>query len=314
MGAPNRLATSLRRQIRRKDLLARCNSASCAPSRSDGCRRQRIAADILAVLSGRSLSNTTREKELRAAMIPLRLLPKPPPAWQMLSDSVASNLPSSKLDGCGSHRSGARTARQMVKRNLDWRRWSVPDIEGAKECHCQLTSSSLCQRFRQPAINSFLAALFEALPAAFLAASLSPPGLNRFDLFHGHVFAVDGESADGCLNDRQTTGGLGILFHAREYPAQNNDTWRHNLGFCQHGSPMKFDARKMDLRNIVYFRRRAAVLDVGPRHSLGEMLIMDGLQEPRTVQEQDFGDKVLDINYFASLTHKSPSQRVFVCL
>lgn len=48
----------------------------------------------------------------------------------------------------------------------------------------------------------------------------------------------------------------GLLFHAREYPAANNDTFPYNLGYCQQGTPMAFDGPTMDLRNILYFQVR----------------------------------------------------------
>lgn len=53
-------------------------------------------------------------------------------------------------------------------------------------------------------------------------------------------------------------------------------------------------------------------LDVGPSSVLHSDLIMDGLQDVRTVLESDFGKAVLDVNYFASLP--GPAHRkVFLC-
>lgn len=53
-------------------------------------------------------------------------------------------------------------------------------------------------------------------------------------------------------------------------------------------------------------------LDVGPSSILHQDLIMDGLQEVRTVLETDFGQGIIDVNYFASLP-VSPSKRLFLC-
>lgn len=53
-------------------------------------------------------------------------------------------------------------------------------------------------------------------------------------------------------------------------------------------------------------------LDVGVSSILHNDLIMDGLQDVRTVLESDFGNAVIDVNYFASLpgpTHR----KVFLC-
>lgn len=41
---------------------------------------------------------------------------------------------------------------------------------------------------------------------------------------------------------------------------------------------------------------------------------MDGLQDVRTVLETDLGNAVLDVNYFESLHHHPPRQRIFLCL
>ena len=53
-------------------------------------------------------------------------------------------------------------------------------------------------------------------------------------------------------------------------------------------------------------------LDVGTDSVLHDDLIMDGLQDVRTVLESDFGQAVLDVNYFASLP--GPAHRkLFLC-
>ena len=65
--------------------------------------------------------------------------------------------------------------------------------------------------------------------------------LNRFDLFHAHLFQP---------HDRQ---GLGLLFHAAEYPARSAAFPVH-LGYCQANSTLAYAEGAMDLRNIVYFQ------------------------------------------------------------
>ena len=57
---------------------------------------------------------------------------------------------------------------------------------------------------------------------------------------------------------------------------------------------------------------RLCCLDVGPDSILHHDLIMDGLQDVRTVLESDFGDSVADVNYFASLPFP-PQQKLFLC-
>ncbi len=57
---------------------------------------------------------------------------------------------------------------------------------------------------------------------------------------------------------------------------------------------------------------RLCALDVGPSSVLHDDLIMDGLQDVRTVLESDFGQGVIDVNYFASLA-VPPQRRLFLC-
>lgn len=57
---------------------------------------------------------------------------------------------------------------------------------------------------------------------------------------------------------------------------------------------------------------RLCCLDVGPDSILHHELIMDGLQDVRTVLESDFGDAVVDVNYFVSLP-LLVQHRLFLC-
>ena len=54
-------------------------------------------------------------------------------------------------------------------------------------------------------------------------------------------------------------------------------------------------------------------LDLSRESPLHELLLMDGLQELRTVQEADFGEWLGDVNYFGELRHRRPSERLFIC-
>lgn len=68
-------------------------------------------------------------------------------------------------------------------------------------------------------------------------------GLERFDLFHAHLFQpYDGE-------------GLGLLFHAAEYPAISTE-FPVNLGYCQINSTVQYEQWSMDHRNIIYYEVR----------------------------------------------------------
>lgn len=71
--------------------------------------------------------------------------------------------------------------------------------------------------------------------------------LDRFDLFHAHMFLTRG--APGRAPE------LGLLFHAKEYPRQC-PAFPVDLGFCQLNSTLAVDQRAMDLRNLLFFRVR----------------------------------------------------------
>eukprot|EP00891_Asterochloris_glomerata_P002779 jgi/Astpho2/2779/Aster-x1098 len=76
------------------------------------------------------------------------------------------------------------------------------------------------------------------------AVSLPKVALSRFDLFHAHLFC------------ERTSNQLGMLFHAHEYPAMGPD-FKINLGFCQRGSNLEFNAHAMDFRNLIWFELSA---------------------------------------------------------
>jgi hypothetical protein len=47
---------------------------------------------------------------------------------------------------------------------------------------------------------------------------------------------------------------VGILFHAAEYPAFDQQHFPVHLGYCQANSTLRFNQRSMDLRNILWWR------------------------------------------------------------
>ena len=64
--------------------------------------------------------------------------------------------------------------------------------------------------------------------------------LSRFDLFHGHLFRA-----------RDWPHALGILFHAKEYPA-HNEQFDVILGFCQLQSYISFQQELWASRNWIF--------------------------------------------------------------
>jgi hypothetical protein len=70
--------------------------------------------------------------------------------------------------------------------------------------------------------------------------------LNRFDLFHAHFF---------LSKDKK----LGLLFHAKEYPAQC-EAFPFFLGFCQSLSTLKYSEHGMAFRNYLWYDVRFPAL------------------------------------------------------
>ncbi|CAM6115491.1 unnamed protein product [Calypogeia fissa] len=209
----------------------------------------------------------------------------------------------------------------VVMNALGPKSYPVPDVEGSTEQRCTLTKYDDGRRFAKQDITKYMAFLFETI------AELSPSvglniSLNRFDLFHGHMFTA------------YNTGRLGILFHSREYPAYDENKFPLNLGYCQKGSTLPYDA-SMALRNIVWLapmpdcspvinssnqtcsKKWLApgslfVLDTAEGKILDRELVPDYLDVVHTVSEDDLGDVMLDVNYF-SLANNTPEERIFLC-
>jgi hypothetical protein len=127
-----------------------------------------------------------------------------------------------------------------LRQALSPRRYRIPSFSTLAHCSCQLASSSNGRRFRAKSINLFMALLFEQVPAAVSLAGLPRVRLDRWDLHHAHLFY-----AASC---RQ----LGLLLHAKEYPAAHAERFDVQLGNCQVGSSLEFDAGAMDHRNLLW--------------------------------------------------------------
>lgn len=198
-----------------------------------------------------------------------------------------------------------------IHRTLDPSIIPVPDVEGSKESKCELTRTPYGRRFISEELNAYLKFLFELIvwrgPSVGLNVSLS-----RYDFFHGHLFIS------------RDTGRLGIVFHAKEYPAYNDETFPYNLGYCQRGSNMVYDDT-MNLRNILWLaplpsnssKAWAApgvlvVLDARPGGIIYRDLIPDYVHIVRTLYEDDFGKHVVDVNYL-NVGSKSPDYQIFIC-
>ncbi|KAE9593693.1 hypothetical protein Lalb_Chr18g0045761 [Lupinus albus] len=198
-----------------------------------------------------------------------------------------------------------------IQRLLDPTIITVPDVEGSKEHRCELTRTPYGRRFIHEELNLYLKFLFELIVARGPSVGLDV-SLNRFDLFHGHLFlAVD-------------SGRLGILFHAKEYPAYDKQVFPYNMGFCQRGSNVTYDD-SMNLRNILWLAPLPGnsakswvapgvlvVLDARPDGIIYRDLIPDYVNVARTIYEEDLGETVVDVNYL-NIGSKTSDYQIFLC-
>ncbi|XVF06031.1 hypothetical protein REPUB_Repub06bG0013200 [Reevesia pubescens] len=198
-----------------------------------------------------------------------------------------------------------------IHRALDPTVLPVPDVEGSKENKCELTRTPYGRRFISQELNSYLEYLFKLIvergPAVGLEVSL-----NRYDLFHGHLFIAT------------ETGRLGILFHAKEYPAYDKEVFPFNMGYCQKGSNLTYDDL-MNLRNILWLAPLPSnstkgwmapgvllVLDACPGGIIYRDLIPDYVKFVRTIYEEYLGNVVVDVNYL-NIGDPQPDYQIFIC-
>lgn len=198
-----------------------------------------------------------------------------------------------------------------IQRALDPSMITVPDVEGSEENRCQLTRTPYGRQFISEELNSYLGFLFKLILARGHTVGLNV-SLSRYDLFHGHLFlALD-------------NGRLGILFHAKEYPAYDKEIFPYNMGYCQIGSNVTYDD-SMNLRNILWLAPLPSnsakgweapgvlvVLDARPDGIIYRDLIPEYVNFARTIYEDDLGEVAVDVNYLDVENPESKFQ-IFIC-
>ncbi|XP_068660131.1 uncharacterized protein [Aristolochia californica] len=192
-----------------------------------------------------------------------------------------------------------------IHRALDPTMLPVPDVEGCKEDGCGLTRTPYGRRFINRELNSYLAFLFETIATRGPSVGLNV-SLTRYDLFHGHLFLA----AD--------SGRLGILFHSKEYPAYDCETFPYNMGYCQKGSNMRYDD-SINLRNILWLAplpsnttKAWLAPDARPEGIIYKEMVPEYVDLVRTIYEDDFGEVAVDVNYF-NLSVMSLGDKIFIC-
>ncbi|XVF57518.1 hypothetical protein PTKIN_Ptkin06aG0211800 [Pterospermum kingtungense] len=198
-----------------------------------------------------------------------------------------------------------------IHRTLDPTVLPVPDVEGSMENNCELTRTPYGRRFISQELNSYLEYLFKLIAERGPDVGLKV-SLDRYDLFHGHLFIA------------RETGRLGILFHAKEYPAYDEEVFPVNMGYCQKGSNVTYDD-SMNLRNILWLAPLPSnsspgwmapgvlvVLDARPGGIIYRDLIPEYVNFVRTIYEDDLGDFVVDVNYL-NIGDPKPDYQIFIC-
>ncbi|KAK6334225.1 hypothetical protein TWF730_003440 [Orbilia blumenaviensis] len=173
---------------------------------------------------------------------------------------------------------------------LDNSRGFLYPVFERKRCQLGKDTDRVVPFYTSNALGAYFENIFHMIPAW----TNNEISLSRFDLFHGHLFA------------NPITKAVGVVFHSKEYPAQNDDTFPFNLGFCQINSDTVFSERTMRKRNLIW------VIDAADRTSLWwiDMAIQTGNSaidsilggEPfYTLYESNFGHVIADFYFLKNL-------------
>ena len=183
-------------------------------------------------------------------------------------------------------------------------------VEASLRCKCRPLDAPACRRFRSDGVASFVEGLFHA--AARGAPDVPPCGLNRFDLYHGHLFWPTPLHADAA--DLPRSPLIGGLLHAREFPrglsgdGDGTIFFDLNLGYCQVGSPLGVGSRQMELRNLLWLANGVAeglwAIDAA---QVPELLI--NASPCFTVDEGDLGAPLVDVYLFPTLPAETGCKR-----
>ncbi|WZZ12193.1 hypothetical protein YC2023_105282 [Brassica napus] len=201
-----------------------------------------------------------------------------------------------------------------IHRALDPNMIPVPptNVEGSRTRKCQLTRTPYGRHFIAQEVNSYFEFLFRLIESRGPSVGLNV-SLSRYDLFHGHLFIAS------------ESGRLGILFHAKEYPAYDKRLFPYNMGYCQRGSDVKY-GDSINLRNILWLAPLPSksgpgwlapgvlvVLDAHPDGIIYRDLIPNYVKFVRTIYEDDLGTSTVDVNYLNVGGAGEPDYQLFIC-
>lgn len=154
-------------------------------------------------------------------------------------------------------------------------------VQAIQGCYHFPSDHCNARRFSDLTVGAYFMGLFRQ--ASYLASA----DLSRFDLHHAHFFYDSGENA------------LGLLFHAREYPAFG-DMFPYFLGRCQFNSTLRISSdTDMGLRTVLWLfgENVLILLDSTRRIPFG------------TIYESEFGQPIADLFFFDGCRGK-PQERI----
>ncbi|KXZ41748.1 hypothetical protein GPECTOR_296g798 [Gonium pectorale] len=185
---------------------------------------------------------------------------------------------------------------------------------------CLLAPAELVHRFRDATLEAALVRMFVAIERQRAPMVTLAPHC----LFHAHLFMQRSEPSDPtphpaspqttwargagakpCLvpDPRPREGpapsprlghGLGVLFHACEYPAFHPESFPFRLGHCQEVSPLQLAPGQLERRNTLWFGGRLLALDVSPGLPL-RSLLWAATAPLATLYEEDWGHPLADL-------------------
>ncbi|EGX46178.1 hypothetical protein AOL_s00110g2 [Orbilia oligospora ATCC 24927] len=171
----------------------------------------------------------------------------------------------------------------------DSRKFHYPVFETTK-CQLGKDTDNVTPFLDSTTLGTYFKDIFQMIPSWTNGDTV----LSRFDLFHGHLFA------------NPSTGAVGVVFHSKEYPAENTETFPFNLGYCQINSNVTFVQKIMRKRNIIWIiddRDRTSLwrVDMGVRTGDSAIDTILGGEPFYTLYEGSLGNVVADLYYLNGL-------------
>ncbi|KAK6347714.1 hypothetical protein TWF718_005551 [Orbilia javanica] len=173
---------------------------------------------------------------------------------------------------------------------LDASRGFLYPVFQHKRCQLGKDSDNVAPFLTSTTLGTYFESVFQRIPTS----ANGEISLSRFDLFHGHLFA------------NPSTGTIGVVFHSKEYPAENADAFPFNLGFCQIDSNVTFSDNVMRKRNIVWTidaKNRTSLwwIDMAVRTGSNTIDAVLGGKPFYTLYEDSLGYVLADFYYLSGL-------------